>query len=99
MEQCIFVTISRRDGLQCRQIHLKLLELYSDDALSYSEEYFWSWQFLMDREYIKDAEDWPTPDFSVQLRIQGALRETLLAFVRCIAKATHTSATTVFFTF
>jgi hypothetical protein len=52
MEQCLFIKISWRDSLQCRQLHLTLLELYGDDAPSYSEVYYWSGQFLMGREDV-----------------------------------------------
>jgi hypothetical protein len=40
MEQHLFIKFSRQDGLQCKQIHLKLLEVYGGDALSYSEVYY-----------------------------------------------------------
>jgi hypothetical protein len=34
MEEHFFIKVGRRDGLQCRQTHHKLLEQYVDDALS-----------------------------------------------------------------
>jgi hypothetical protein len=37
MEQRLFITVSRLDDLQCKQIHFSLLELYGCDAISYSE--------------------------------------------------------------
>jgi hypothetical protein len=70
MEECFFIKINRRDGLQCRQIQIKLLKLYGDDVLSYSKVCHWSRQFLMGREYVEDARrTGRPPDFSVQLRI------------------------------
>jgi hypothetical protein len=45
----------------------------------------------------RSKKDCPTPEFTVQLRIQSALEEMPLVSVRCIAKVTHTSATTVFY--
>jgi hypothetical protein len=98
MEQRLFLKISRRDDLQCRKIHLKLLELDDDDALSYSEVCCWSWQFLMGREYIENKRRTDRPsDFTVQLRIQTALEEVPFASVQCINEATHTPATTEFY--
>jgi hypothetical protein len=90
--------VSRRDGLQCRQIHLKLLELYGDDALSYSEACYWSRQGLMDREDVEGARrTGRSTDFSVQPRIQSKLQEIPFASVRCIAEDMHAPATTVIY--
>jgi hypothetical protein len=55
LEQRLFIKISQRDGLQCKRLHLNLVELYGDDALSYSEVRYWSRQFLIDWEYVEDA--------------------------------------------
>jgi hypothetical protein len=68
MEQRLFVKIGRRDGRQCRQIHLKLLELYGGDALSYLEVCYWSRQFLLDRDRVEGARrTGRPPDFIVHL--------------------------------
>jgi hypothetical protein len=76
MEQRPFIKISRLDGLQCRKIHHKLLELYGDDALFYSEMCYWSRQFLMGREYAEDARrTGRSANFGGQLRIQNAIGE------------------------
>jgi hypothetical protein len=97
MKERLFIKISRRDGLKCRQIHLKLLELYVHDAFPYSGVCHWSRQLLMSRESVEDARRTrQSPDFSVQLRIQSALEEIPLAFVRCSAEATQTPATILF---
>jgi hypothetical protein len=70
-----------RDGLQCMQLHLKLLEL-CDDALSYSALCYWNRQFFMGREYVEDAKmTGRTTDFSVQRRIQSTLEEMPFASV------------------
>jgi hypothetical protein len=74
MEQRLFIEIRRRDGLQCRQIHLKLLELYGDDAISYWEVCSWSWQFLMNRQYLEDAKKTGRPPisaFSFEFRVHS----------------------------
>jgi hypothetical protein len=86
MEQCLFIKSSRQNGLWCMQIHFKLLELYADNALSYSEVCSWSRQFLIDREYVEDARrtDQP-PDLGFRLRIQSALEKLPIASVQCIA--------------
>jgi hypothetical protein len=98
IEQRLFIQISRRDGLQCRQIHFKLLEVDGDEALSYVEVCDWSGQFLMGRKYVEDARrTGRSRDFSVQLRIQSAVEQMPRASVRWIAEATHTPATTVFY--
>jgi hypothetical protein len=69
-----------------------------DDTLSCSEVCDWSRQFLMGREYLEGARrNGQSPDFSVQLRIQSALKEMPLVSVRCIAEATHTPVTTAFY--
>jgi hypothetical protein len=82
MEQRFFIKISLRGGLQCRQIHLELLELYGDDAVSYSAVCYWNRQFLIAREYVEDARRvGRQPDFDVQLRIRNALEEIPLASV------------------
>jgi hypothetical protein len=74
MEQRLFVKISRRDGLQCRQLHLKLPELYGDDALFNSEVCDGSQQFVMGREYVEDGRrTGRLPDFRVHIRIQSAI--------------------------
>jgi hypothetical protein len=69
VEQRFFVKISRRDGSQCRQIHLKFLERYGDDTLSYSEVCYCNAQFVMVEEFVEDASRTAgrSPDFSVQL--------------------------------
>jgi hypothetical protein len=98
MGQYLFIKISRRDDLECRQLHLKLFELCGDDALSYSEVCYWSRQFLMGWKYVEDPRrTLRPPGFSVQLRIQSALEEMTLASTRCIAEARHASATIVFY--
>jgi hypothetical protein len=55
MEQRLFIKIRRRDGLCCKQIHLKLLELYGGDGFSYSEVCYWIKQFFMRREHVEEA--------------------------------------------
>jgi hypothetical protein len=59
--KALFIKIGRRNALQCTPIHVKLLKLYGDDALSYSEVYVVGRQFLMGREYVNDARKtgWP----------------------------------------
>jgi hypothetical protein len=90
--------ISRRDGLQCRQIYLKLVELCGNDALSYSEVCYWSQQFFIGRESVEDAKRTHRPsDFSIQLRIQSAHEEMPHASVPCITEARYTPATTMFY--
>jgi hypothetical protein len=98
MEHCFLVIkISRRDGLQYKQIHLKLLKLYGGDGLSYSEVCYWSKQFLMGLEYVEDPRRTGRPvDFGVQLRIQSALEEMPLGSVQCITEARSIPALTVF---
>jgi hypothetical protein len=93
MEQRLFNQVIRRDGVHCRQIHLKLLELYGDDALSYSEMFCWSGQFLVGREHVGDARRiGRRPEFNIQLRIQSLLEEIPLTDVRCIAEASQAPA-------
>jgi hypothetical protein len=76
MEQRLFIQISRRDGVDCKKLHIKLLELYGDDALSYPEVCYWSQPFLMGRECVKHARrTGRPPDFNVHLRIQSAFGE------------------------
>jgi hypothetical protein len=65
MEQPLFIRISCRDGLQRKQTHLKLLELYGSDALSYSQVCYGSRQSLMGREYVEDTRRTGRPLTSV----------------------------------
>jgi hypothetical protein len=82
MEYGLFLEISRRNGLQCQQIHHKPLKLSGGDALSDSEVCYWSRQFLMSREYAKIASMADPPlGFGIELRIPRSLEELLLAFV------------------
>jgi hypothetical protein len=98
MEQRLFNKITRPDGLQCKQIPLKLLELYDDYALSYSQMCYQSRHSLMGREYVEDARrTGRRSDFGIQLRIQSGLEELPHASVRCSVEAMSTPALTVFY--
>jgi hypothetical protein len=52
---CLFIKINHRNVLECKEICLKLLELYGGDAFSDSEVCYWSSQFLIDRENVEDS--------------------------------------------
>jgi hypothetical protein len=75
-----------------------MLELYGDDVLSYPEVWYWSRQFLRGRGHVEDARrTGPHPDFSVQVRSQSALEETIFASNRWVADATCILTTTMFY--
>jgi hypothetical protein len=55
MEQLLFIKISHRDALSCKQIGLNLPELYGGGAFSDAAICLWSRQFFMGQEHVEDG--------------------------------------------
>jgi hypothetical protein len=78
------------------QIQLKLLKTYCGDSPAYSGVCYPSCNSSFPESMLKTQEGMTALDFVVQLQTQTARDELSLAYVRCITKATHIPAMSVF---
>jgi hypothetical protein len=80
MERCLVIKISRRDGLQCKKIHIKLLELYGRlgsltqrcDIGAYSS----SWTGSIFKRYERMA-NLPISVFKLEFRVRRGMATIL----------------------